>query len=175
VNFAGNRCIPAKWRFDRIIDRRFRRGARRWRSASRRRRARPRRGFGGLARGRAGSMGDQPRIPAQPTHRATRREAASCRADDAVAPLKTNLMESAGCQSTSGLCRYTAPFGLESGRSNARDLCHYRRCGRSNCACWGLFTVGAKGIQMTPPGRRQAPVDFLSDVGLCVVASPWRC
>jgi hypothetical protein len=62
-------------------------------------------------------------------------------------PLKWNLMESAGCQSTSGSCRYAAPFGLESGRSNARDRCHYRRWGRSHCACSGLFTVGAKGTQ----------------------------
>jgi hypothetical protein len=30
--------------------------------------------------------------------------------------------------------------------------------------------VGAKGTQMTPSGRREAPVGFLSDVGLCVVA-----
>src|ERR1700722_9541744 len=67
------------------------------------------------------------------------------------APLNTNLMESAGCQSISGLCRYAAPFGLESGRSNARDLCHFRRWGRSNCACRGLFTVGAKGTRMTLP------------------------
>ena len=61
------------------------------------------------------------------------------------------------------------PFGLESGRSNARDLCQCRRWRRSNCACRDLFTVGGKGTQITPSGRRQAPVDFLSDVGLCEV------
>ena len=32
------------------------------------------------------------------------------------------------------------------------------------------FTVGAEETQMTPSGQRQAPVDFLSDVGLRVVA-----
>jgi hypothetical protein len=59
-------------------------------------------------------------------------------------------MGSARCQSTSGSCRYAAPFGLESGRSNARDLCHFRRWRRSDCACRGLFTVDAKGTQMIP-------------------------
>ena len=79
-------------------------------------------------------------------------------------------MESAPCQPTSRVCRYAAPFGLESGRSNARYLCQCRRWRRSNCGFRGLFTVGATGTQMTPSGRRQAPVDFSSDVGLCVVA-----
>jgi hypothetical protein len=76
---------------------------------------------------------------------------AACRADEVEASLKSNLMESAGCQSTSGGCRYTAPFGLESGRSNARYLCQCRRWRRSNCGFGGLFAVGAKGTQMTHP------------------------
>jgi len=65
--------------------------------------------------------------------------------------MKTNLMESADCKSRSGLCRYAAPFGLESGRSNARYLCQCRRWRRSNCASRGLLTMGAKGTQMTAP------------------------
>jgi hypothetical protein len=31
---------------------------------------------------------------------------------------------------------------------------------RSNCAWRGLFTLGAKGTQMTPSGRHQAPGRF---------------
>src|ERR1700730_18112237 len=34
---------------------------------------------------------------------------------------------------------------------HARDRCLYRRARRSNCAYSGLFTLGAKGTQMTPP------------------------
>jgi hypothetical protein len=43
--------------------------------------------------------------------------------------------------------------GWENGRfiGHARDRCLYRRCRRSDCACSGLFTLGAKGTQMTSP------------------------
>ena len=78
------------------------------------------------------------------------------KATQVALPLKQNLMGSARCQSTSGSCRYAAPFRLESGRSNARDLCHCCRRGRSNCACRGLFTVGAKGTQLTRQRRYPA-------------------
>jgi hypothetical protein len=69
-------------------------------------------------------------------------------------------MASASCQSTSGSRRSAAPFGLEIGRSNARDLCLFRRCRRTHCAWRGLFTLGAKGTQMTPSGRHQVPGRF---------------
>jgi hypothetical protein len=39
---------------------------------------------------------------------------------------------------------------LKNGRSNARGYL-YRRWRRSNCPCSGVFTLGAKGTQMTPP------------------------
>lgn len=44
-----------------------------------------------------------------------------------------------------------APSGLGNGRfiGHARDRCLYRRCRRSNCACSGLFTLGAKWTQMS--------------------------
>jgi hypothetical protein len=42
---------------------------------------------------------------------------------------------------------------LKNGRSNARGGYLYRRCRRSNCRCSGVFTLGAKGTQMTPPTR----------------------
>jgi hypothetical protein len=69
-------------------------------------------------------------------------------------PLKPNLMGSAGLRiyiRMVPIC--AAPSGLENGRfiGHARDRCLYRRCRRSNCACSGLFTLGAKGTQMTPP------------------------
>jgi hypothetical protein len=40
---------------------------------------------------------------------------------------------------------------LENGRfiEHARDRCLYRRCRRSNCACSGLFTLGAKSKELT--------------------------
>ena len=41
-------------------------------------------------------------------------------ADEMEALMKTNLMESAGDKSTSGLCRYAALLGLESGRSKCK-------------------------------------------------------
>ena len=43
--------------------------------------------------------------------------------------------------------------GWENGRviGHARDRCLYRRCRRSDCACSGLFTLGAEGTQMTGP------------------------
>jgi hypothetical protein len=69
-------------------------------------------------------------------------------------PLKPNLMGSAGLRTTSGSCRFVRHLpGLENGRfiGHARDRCPYRRCRRSDCACSGLFTVGAKGTQITPP------------------------
>jgi hypothetical protein len=34
---------------------------------------------------------------------------------------------------------------------HARDRCLYRCCRRSNCACSGLFTLGTKWTQVTPP------------------------
>jgi len=32
---------------------------------------------------------------------------------------------------------------------NARDRCRYRHCRRSNCACCGMFTLGAKSKELT--------------------------
>jgi hypothetical protein len=44
-----------------------------------------------------------------------------------------------------------APSELGNGRfiGHARDRCRYRRCRRSNCACSGMFTLGAKSKELT--------------------------
>jgi hypothetical protein len=40
---------------------------------------------------------------------------------------------------------------LKDGQSNARGSSPYRRWRRSDCACSGLFALGAAGTQMSPP------------------------
>jgi hypothetical protein len=42
---------------------------------------------------------------------------------------------------------------LKNGQSNARGSSPYRRWRRSDCACSGLFALGATGTQMTPHTR----------------------
>src|ERR1700686_1901375 len=43
------------------------------------------------------------------------------------------------------------PFraGKRTDIGHARDRCRYRRCRRSNCACSGMFTLGAKSKELT--------------------------
>jgi hypothetical protein len=77
--------------------------------------------------------------------------------------------------------------------SDARDLCHFRRWRRSNCACRGLFTLGAKSKELKPfrypqTIRRPRRVEFGRDrrqpyrkasfmtafeVGYCSVRPDW--
>jgi hypothetical protein len=67
------------------------------------------------------------------------------------APLKPNLVGSAGLRTTSGSCRYARHLpGLGNGRiiGHARDRCLYRRRRRSNCACSSMFTLGAKSKEL---------------------------
>ena len=66
-------------------------------------------------------------------------------AEDVIATeLKPNLMGSAGPATY-------IRIGLENGRfiGHARDRCLHRRCRRGNCACSGLFTLGAKSKELT--------------------------
>jgi hypothetical protein len=71
------------------------------------------------------------------------------------------------------------PSWLGNGRfiGHARDRCLYRRCGRSNCACSGLFTLGTKWTQMTPPkavGLARCDHPARTWVAPGRTAAPWK-
>jgi hypothetical protein len=132
------------------------------------------------------AYGGGPRVPPSSTRRA-RADAAlikglmrrTARTSEMLWPLKPNLMGSARLRTTSGSCRYVRHFpGLGNGRfiEHAGNRCPYRRCRRSNCACSGLFALGAKSKELTLFNYASLPrrVEVEARTEASLVAGPCR-